>query len=98
MASFIEEFYYGNINPQLLGDNERRIQKELKRLAENETFLANHLTGQEQKLFLEYVDAWAVVLGGCTLDNFITGFRLGAHFSYDTFVGMEQRLADSLKG
>ena len=98
MAGFIEEFYYGNLDPQLLGDNERRIQKELAVLAENEALLTDRLTGQELKLFLEYVDAWAVVLGGCTLDNFITGFRLGASFAYDTFVGMEKRLAESLKG
>ena len=98
MASFIEEFYHGNINPQLPGDNERCIQKEMKILSEDEAHLTEHLTGQDKKLFLEYVDAWAVVLGGCTLDNFITGFRLGAGFAYDAFVGMEKRLAEPLDG
>lgn len=98
MASFIEEFYYGNIEPQLMGDNERQVQKELKLLAENEKLLTDCLTGQDRKLFLEYVDAWAVVLGGCTRDNFVTGFRLGANFAYDAFVGMEKRIAESLEG
>lgn len=98
MAGFIEEFYYGNIDPQMLGGKERRVQKELEVLSANEKRLTDSLTGQDKKLFLEYVDTWALVLCGFTLDNFITGFRLGANFAHDAFAGMERRLEKSLEG
>ena len=97
MANFIEEFYYGNIDPQATGRNERQIQKVMKLLATNEERLTEHLQGQDKTMFLEYVDAWGVVMGSCTADNFINGFRLGAKFAYDTFVGADHLVAGSKK-
>lgn len=98
MANFIEEFYYGNIDPQTMGRNERQIQKVMKLLATDEERLTEHLQGQDKTLFLEYVDAWSVVMGSCTADNFINGFRLGAKFAYDTFVGADDLVIGSRKG
>ena len=98
MANFIEEFYYGNIDPQIMGRNERQIQKVMKLLATNEERLTEHLQGQDKTMFLEYVDAWGVVMGACTADNFINGFRLGAKFAYDTFVGADHLVIGSRKG
>ena len=46
-------------------------------------------TQQNKKLFLEYVDAWGIVDGESVVDSFITGFKLGARFAYDTFVSAE---------
>ena len=57
-----------------------------------------HLQGQDKTMFLEYVDAWGVVMGSCTADNFINGFRLGAKFAYDTFVGADDLVTGSGKG
>ena len=98
MANFIEEFYYGNIDPQTMGRNEHQIQKVMKLLATNEEQLTEHLQGRDKTMFLEYVDAWGVVMGSCTADNFINGFRLGAKFAYDTFVGADHLVTDSGKG
>ena len=98
MANFIEEFYYGNIDPQTMGRNERQIQKVMNLLATNEEQLTEHLQGQDKTMFLEYVDAWGVVMGSCTADNFINGFRLGAKFAYDTFVGVDLLVIGSRKG
>ena len=90
MANFIEELYYGNIDPQTRGikDN-KEVQKQMEILMRNEKFLTEALTGENLRKFLDYVDAWGLVNGESTLDSFILGFRLGASFTYDTFVSDE---------
>ena len=90
MSSFIEEVFYGNIDPQEKSIRKnKRVRRELKLLSENEDYFLKELAGEPQKRFLEYVDAWGIVNGESTLDSFITGFRLGARFAYDTFVSEE---------
>ena len=37
-------------------------------------------------------------MGFCTADNFINGFRLGAKFAYDTFVGADHLVIGFGKG
>ena len=87
MKSFIEEFYYGNINPQNSGfKDDAGVQHELRTISENEDWLTERLTGEEKKRFLDFADAWSAFNGDATLDGFITGFRLGARFVMDTFV------------
>lgn len=77
MNSFIEEFYYGNIDPQARSSEQnKKVQHDMQTLNESEDFLTDKLTGEEKKRFLQYVDAWASVNGEFTLDSFITGFRL----------------------
>ena len=43
------------------------------------------------------MNAWGVVNGESNLDSFIMGFRLGANFTYDTFVSEEAPFIDLLK-
>ena len=64
MKNFIEELYYGNIDPQNSGfeDNES-VQRELRTISENEDWLAEHLTGEEKKRFLDFADAWSAYNG-----------------------------------
>lgn len=93
MVNFIEELYYGNIEPQ----NERRREsrnysREMKVLSENEDILLEKLPLEDRKLFLEYVDAWGIVDGESVVNSFVTGFRLGARFTYDVFVLPENSL------
>ena len=90
MLSFIEELYYENVNPQARDTKENKeIQKQMEILMHNEEFLTKTLTGKNQRMFLDYVDAWGLVNGESTLDSFIVGFRLGANFTFDTFVSTE---------
>lgn len=56
-----------------------------------------YIVGDDKKTFLSYANASAVVLGESELDAFIVGFRLGARFSYDTFVSEEAPYKDTLK-
>lgn len=87
MKSIIEELYYGNIDPQNSGfERDAGVQRELRTISENEDWLTGHLTGEEKKRFLDFIDAWSAGGGDATLDGSITGFRLGARFALDTFV------------
>ena len=98
MTNFIEEFYYGNIDPQARSfEQNKKVQRDMQMLNESEDFLKNKLSGDEKKRFLQYVDAWASVNGESTLDSFITGFRLGAQFAFDTFVTSKAPYMDYLK-
>ena len=63
----------------------------------NEDFLTEHLSGDAKKKFLDFCNAWGVVNGESNLDSFIMGFRLGANFTYDTFVSEESPFTDLLR-
>lgn len=98
MKSFITELYYGNIDPQTREfRKDSYLKKQMGILADCEEALTQHLTGDDKKTFLSYANASAVVLGESELDAFIVGFRLGARFSYDTFVSEEAPYKDTLK-
>ena len=90
MANFIEELYYGNIESQNMKNKKSKsYSREMKILLENEDILLEKLPEEDKKLFLEYVDAWGIVDGEAVVDSFIAGFKLGAKFTYDTFVSVE---------
>ena len=90
MANFIEELYYGNIESQNMKKKKSKsYSREMKILSENEDVLLERLPEEDKKLFFEYVDAWGIVDGESVVDSFITGFKLGARFAYDTFVSVE---------
>ena len=98
MTNFIEELYYGNIEPQNRSMKENKSYiREMKVLTENEDILLETLSEENRKLFLAYVDAWGIVNGESVLDSFITGFRVGAKFTYDTFASSEAPFEDLLK-
>ena len=98
MGKFIEEFYYGNLDPQARSTKENKgVQKQMEVLMLNEDFLTENLSGESKNRFLEFVNAWGVVNGESNLDSFIMSFRLGANFTYDTFVSDEAPFVDLLK-
>ena len=98
MTNFIEEFYYGNIAPQARSfEQNKKEQWDMEILSDNEDFLIDKLSGEEKKRFTQYVDAWAAVNGESTLDSIITGFRLGAQFTLDTFVTSKAPYTDYSK-
>ena len=98
MARFIEEFYYGNIEPQARSTKQNKtVQKQTEILMKNEELLTSALTDELKKWFLDYTNAWSIVNGESTLDSFITGFRLGANFTYEAFVSTETPFESLLK-
>ncbi len=90
MSGFIEEFYYGNIEPQACNSElNKELKKMLNALTEKEELLTSTLNGEEKDLFSEYVNAYNEFVSLSIVDGFISGFRLGARFTYDTFVESE---------
>jgi len=95
MRHFIEQFYYGNIEPQGRSTRMSKVaQKQLEVMVNSEEILSKTLSEELKKLFLAYVDAWHEVNSESNLDSFIMGFRLGAAFTYDTFVSTEAPFTD----
>lgn len=87
MLNIIEDFYYGNIEPQEVNSElTSKLKKKLSNLAEKEEQLTVKLTGEEKGLFQNYVSAYVEFSTISNADSFISGFRLGARFTYDTFV------------
>ena len=87
MSGFIKEFYYGNIEPQECSPElATKLKSNLNSLVEKEKALDTMLKGEEKDLFLKYVNAYNKFLAVSITDSFISGFRLGARFAYDTFV------------
>ena len=87
MSNIIEDFYYGNIEPQ--GVNSEltpKLKKKLSSLAEKEEQLSARLNGEDKELFQNYVSAYIEFATISNADSFISGFRLGAKFTYDIFV------------
>lgn len=98
MPRFIEEFYYGNIEPQARSTKQNKtVQKQMEILTKNEELLTDALTDETKKWFLEFTNAWSIVNGESNLDSFIMGFRLGANFTYDAFISTETPFEDLLK-
>ena len=87
MSDFIEDFYYGNIEPQeCTTELTAKVKKSLSDLAGKEEQLTSILTDKEKELFLSYVKTYTNFSSLCNADCFIVGFRLGARFTYDTFI------------
>ena len=64
MSRFIEEFYYGNIDPQARSTKDNKaMQKQMEILMNIEDLLTNALHNEQKKWFLDYVNAWSVVNG-----------------------------------
>ena len=87
MKSFIEEFYYGNIEPQELSSElGSSLKKKLNSLVKTEDEFKEKLSEDEKRLLESYTDSYNEFLNMCTADSFISGFRLGAKFTHDVFV------------
>ena len=87
MSDFIEDFYYGNIEPQEISTELRtELKKKLDSLSQAEEQLTSKLTDEEKDLFIKYASQSSEFLCVSNADSFIVGFRLGARFTYDTFV------------
>ncbi len=87
MKSFIEEFYYGNIEPQELSSElGSSLKKKLNSLVKNEDEFKEKLSEKEKKLFQDYTNSYNEFLSMSIADSFISGFRLGAKFAHDVFI------------
>ena len=87
MSDFIEDFYYGNIEPQEISTTlSTELKRKLDLLSQVEEQLTSTLTDEEKELFIKYANQSSEFLCVSNADSFIAGFRLGARFTYDTFI------------
>ena len=87
MSNIIEELFYGNLEPQALSTEiTPRLKKKLNVLVKKEEELSAMLPEKEKELFANYVSAYNEFSSISIADGFVSGFRLGARFAYDTFV------------
>ena len=87
MSGFIEDFYYGNIEPQeCCSELKSELKKKLSVLAEKEETLTSKLNDEEKVLFVSYTSTYNDFLTVSIADGFISGFQLGAKFTHNTFV------------
>lgn len=87
MSNIIEELFYGNLEPQeLTTEITPKLKKKLSELVKKEEELTAMLPEKEKELFANYVLAYNEFSSIGNSDSFISGFRLGARFTYDTFV------------
>ena len=85
--SFIEEFYYGNIDAQAYNPEfGAKLKRKLNDLTELEKQIAGLLSGKEKELFLNYTDRYIEFTSSSLVDAFTSGLRLGSEFTLDTFV------------
>ena len=98
MASFIEELYYGNIDPQARGyHKDHRAVKVLHNMNEIEDKLTERLQGEDKELFISFCNAYAELMGEGELDSFVVGFRLGAKMLFDVFCSDDAPFGSFLK-
>lgn len=98
MANFIEELFYGNIDPQARGYRKNHhIIKVSNNINDIEEKLTERLQGEDKDLFLDFCNAYAELMGEAELDSFIVGFRLGAKMLFDVFCSDDAPFESFLK-
>ena len=99
MESFIRALYLGNINLDTKDfEHNPQYGNAIKIISKNEGLLTGLLTGNEQQLFLDLVNAWGDVLDISSCETFVDGFRIGAAFILDTFVKTGYELKKAKEG
>ena len=95
MPNILEDLYYGNISPcQRTVRPGSRVQKLAQKQSDLESKLNESFTEEQRANFEQYLSVCADRLDANILDNFITGFRLGARFAHEIFVGTDAPFAE----
>ncbi len=86
MSNIIEELFYGKLEPQeLTTEITPRLKKKLSELVKKEEEFTSKLSEEEKELFSNYTCVYNEFSSISNSDSFISGFRFGARFAYDTF-------------
>ena len=88
MPNILEDLYYGNLSPcQRAVRPGSKVQTLMQKQSDLDTKLKNSFTEEQWEIFEQYLSVSADLLDANCLDSFITGFRLGARFTHEIFVG-----------
>ena len=95
MPNILEDLYYGNLSPsQRTVRPDSRVKKLMQKQSDLESKLTESFTEEQRMNFERYLSVTGDLLDADCLDNFITGFRLGARFAHETFVGTDAPFAE----
>ena len=95
MPNILEDLYYGNLSPCHRAVRPgNRVKKLMQKQSDLESKLNESFTEEQRANFERYLSVSADLLDLSCLDNFITGFRLGARFTHEIFVGTDAPYAD----
>ena len=95
MPNILEDLYYGNLSPcQRTVCSNGRVKKLMQKQSELESKLNGSFTEEQRANFEQYLSVTADLLDANCLDSFITGFRLGANFMHEIFVGTDAPFAE----
>ena len=98
MLKFIEEFYYGNIDPQARSTKENKaVQKQMEVLMLNEDFLTEKLSGESKKKSFGVKGVWSILnttarvstlhwLSVVKLNRYLVDINKQAEAMFDTLV------------
>ena len=93
--SFIENLFFGNIDPQARAVKPgSRADKLRSYVTDHLPEIENALPNEQRSLLDKILDAQCELDTITELDSFIVGFRLGAAFTYDTFVNTDTPYRD----
>ena len=93
--SFLDELYYGNINPNESRNRKKLLyEKALKTFSDIESKLTKELNGENLKLFNELVNAGDEISATSGVENFKIGFRLGVMMMSDSLFSDSNILKD----
>ena len=94
MPNILEDLYYGNISPcQRTVRPDSRVKELMQKQSDLEAKLNGLFTEEQRANFEQYLSVCADLLDANCLDSFITGFRLGALFTHEIFVGTDAPFA-----
>ena len=95
MPNILEDLYYGNLSPcQRAVRPDGKVRKLMQKQSDLETKLSESLNAEQRATFEQYLSLTADLLDANCLDSFITGCRLGARFTHETFIGTNAPFAD----
>lgn len=87
MRSILEEFWYGNINPQEQStENNRAIRELLGLMGNNRDKLHNSMTAEQRETLEKYDDCVNEMHGIMEQAIFSYGFRLGGRLMLATII------------
>ena len=86
MRNILEELYHGNINPTVKQFHRgTQYDEALRCMCKNEEKLETMLEGKEKETFEKFKDCIEEVHQYDQEDSFVTGFRLGARLTIESF-------------
>ena len=98
MTNFLEELYYGNVDPQARGyrkgSHNLKVSKDINELEER---LTERFRRCGQGAVPRFCNAYGELMGESGLDSFLVGFRLGAKMIFDTFCSDDAPFESYLK-